>query len=72
MQRKELRHMAEKWPSSIVARGEVKRFTGGALSGKTVANFDAQGAGPVGRFKLGRQTVYPLESLVSWLEARCK
>jgi hypothetical protein len=72
MEIKELRDMARKWPSTVVARGQVKDFTGGALSGKTVANFDSQGTGPAGRFKLGRSTVYPLDSLVSWLETRAK
>ena len=72
MEIKELRDMAKKWPSTVVARGQVGTFTGGALSGKTVANFDSQGTGPAGRFKLGRSTVYPVASLVQWLEERCK
>jgi hypothetical protein len=71
MERIELRNMAKRWPSEIVARGEVRAFTGGAVSGKTVANFDSQGLGPEGRFRLGRQTVYPLGSLIEWLERRC-
>jgi hypothetical protein len=71
MERKELRDQAKRWPSTIVARGQVGTFTGGALSGKTVANADSQGTGPEGRFKLGRQTVYPVETFVAWLETRC-
>lgn len=71
MKKDELRSMVNKWPSSLVARNEVKSFTGGAFSGKSLANFDSQGTGPEGRFKLGRQTVYPVESLIMWLEERC-
>jgi hypothetical protein len=71
MDTKAFHNMAEKWPSTVVARGQVKTFTGGALSGKTVANADSQGNGPEGRFKVGRQTVYPVENFISWLEGRC-
>ncbi len=71
MDTKTFREMAEKWPSTVVARGQVKTFTGGALSGKTVANADSQGNGPEGRFKVGRQTVYPVTNFISWLEKRC-
>jgi hypothetical protein len=71
MRKNELRTMVEKWPSSVVARNEIKSFTGGAFTGKTLANFDSQGTGPEGRFKMGRQTVYPIDSLIVWLETRC-
>ncbi len=71
MDKKAFREMAEKWPSTVVARGQVKTFTGGALSGKTVANADSDGTGPEGRFKVGRQTVYPVATFISWLETRC-
>ncbi len=68
MDRKVLRDMAEKWPSTMVARSQVSIFTGGAISGKTVANADSQGTGPEGRFKVGRQIVYPVDAFISWLE----
>jgi hypothetical protein len=58
------------WPSPVVARTEIKKFTGGALSGRTVANLDSRGEGPEGRFRLGRKTVYPKDKLVEWLERR--
>lgn len=70
--KKEFQCMKEKWPSTVVARTQVRAFTGGALSGKTLANFDSQGIGPENRFRLGRQTVYPLEDFLKWLEKRCK
>ena len=72
MKRKELRTMAERWPSTVVARSQVKTFTGGAFSGKTLANADSEGTGPKGRFKLGRSTVYPVTSLIVWLEEHAK
>ncbi len=71
MKRKELDDMASHWPSTLVARSEVKKFTGGAISGKTLANFDSLGLGIPDRFKIGRQVVYPVQSLIRWLELQC-
>jgi len=61
---------AERWPSSGVARTEIERFTGGAVREKTMANLDSAGMGPAGRFRIGRKIVYPVASLVAWLESR--
>lgn len=66
----DLKSLKERWPSAVVARTEVKSFTGGVMSEKYMANLDCQGAGPEGSFKLGRKVVYPVDSLVSWLERR--
>lgn len=59
--------MATRWPSSVVARAEVKKFTGGGISPKTIANADSKGSGPEGRFLIGRRTCYPVTNLVDWL-----
>ena len=59
--------MAARWPSSAVARAEVKKFTGGGISPKSLANSDSEGAGPEGRFFIGRRVCYPVHSLVEWL-----
>jgi hypothetical protein len=64
--------MGEKWPSAVVARQEVGRFSGGAVSPKHLANLDCQGEGPKGRFRLGRSVVYPVECLVDWLRRRAE
>ena len=62
--------MIEKWPSAIVARTEIRQFSGGAIGGKFMANLDSQKKGPDGRFKIGRKTVYPVASVASWLRGR--
>ncbi|MEI8125747.1 MAG: hypothetical protein WCG42_08335 [Parachlamydiaceae bacterium] len=59
--------MAARWPSSIVARAEIKNFTGGGMSPKTLANADSEGTGPEGRFYMGRRICYPISSLITWL-----
>jgi len=62
--------MASKWPSSFVARTEVKRFSGGIISEKYLANLDCLGKGPAGRIRTGRKISYPVASFIEWLEAR--
>ena len=62
--------MAKNWHSQIVARREIARFTGGAVHPSYMANLDCVGLGPPGRFRIGRNIVYPLDSLVGWLKGR--
>lgn len=66
------REMADRWPSTVVARREVPRFTGGALSAGHLANEDSRGAGPRNRFRIGKVVAYPVVDLVEWLEARTR
>jgi hypothetical protein len=65
-----LRSLADRWPSSVVARTEIKQFTGGLVNEKYMANLDSQGAGPPGRMRCGRKIAYPVDGLVEWLEKR--
>ena len=65
-----LSHLADKWPSSIVSRSQVRNFTGGILSGRYLANLDSQGEGPEGRLRVGRQVAYRVDSLIRWMEKR--
>lgn len=58
------------WPSPLVARSEVSRFSGGILNSKTLANHDSDGTGPAGRVKIGRKIAYEKNSLISWIEGR--
>ncbi|HPD60850.1 MAG TPA: hypothetical protein PKV48_03710 [Thermodesulfobacteriota bacterium] len=64
--------MAERWPSAVVARTEIGSFTGGIVSEKYLANLDCQGRGPMGRFRIGRKIVYPVSSVLEWLEKRAE
>ena len=66
----DLSSLAEKWPSSHVVRKEISKFSGGIISAGYLANLDSQGQGPSGRILVGRQVVYPVESLIRWLEGR--
>jgi len=68
----DLSHLAERWPSPLIARSAVKNFTGGLLSEKYLANLDSQGKGPAGRVKIGRKIAYNVSQLISWLEGRAE
>lgn len=65
-----LASMADKWPSTWVARTEVEKFSGGIIGEKYLANLDSAGKGPAGRIRCGRKVVYPVAELVAWLESR--
>lgn len=62
--------MADNWPSEIIARTEIKVFTGGLISPKYIANLDSKGEGPSGRIKSGRKTGYQKKPFVDWLRDR--
>ncbi|MCJ7783485.1 MAG: hypothetical protein MUP41_06090 [Desulfobacterales bacterium] len=70
MSKVDLSSLAKKWPSSVVCRQEVRNFSGGIVSDRTLANYDAQGIGPPGRFKIGKKVIYPVDGFVKWLESR--
>ena len=63
--------LKERWPSAIVARTEIKRFSGGLISPKTMANLDSKGEGPPS-IRLCRKIGYPVDSLITWLTDRAK
>ena len=72
MERDVFNEMVARWPSSVVARAEVKKFTGGGISPKTIANADSDGTGPAERFFIGRRVCYPVSALVEWLRHNTK
>jgi hypothetical protein len=68
--RKTFTDMGERWPSSIIAREEAARFTGGAVSARYLANLDSLGKGPKERLRIGRKVAYPVASFIQWLNER--
>lgn len=69
--RRDFSELAEKWPSPIVARKEVGRFSGGLLHPRTLANIDSDPniEGPE-RIKMGRTVAYFTDSLVDFMNRR--
>ncbi len=64
--------MLEKWPSTLVAAPEVKKFTGGIIAGKTLANMASRGELVPKSVKIGNRRAYVANSLVDWLRKRSK
>ncbi len=64
--------MAEQWSSPLVAAPEVKRFSGGILSGKTLQNLSSLGQPVPESLKVGNKRAYVAESLADWLRQRSK
>lgn len=63
--------MAAKWPSAIVSRQEVGKFSGGLLNPRTLANMDSRGDWGVKKLTMGSKKVfYPVSELITWLRAR--
>ena len=60
----------DNWPTTFVARNDITRFTGGVYTPKTMCNEDYKGQGPENMFYIGRQAVYPVDSLCAWLIQR--
>ena len=54
----------------MIARKEVKYFTGGAISAKKLANDDYRAVGPAVRMKIGDTVVYPTPFLLAYLESQ--
>ncbi len=59
--------LAMKWPSAWVARKEVARFTGGVLSGKTLANLTSKGESVPVAIRVGNKVAYDVVELIDWL-----
>ena len=62
--------MAASWPSPIVARTEIEKFTGGLISEKYQSNLDSAGKGPNGRIRIGRKVAYTVTDYLTWLKDR--
>jgi hypothetical protein len=65
-----LKDLAARWPSAWVAREEIDRFSGGVLNPKYMANLDSKKIGIEDRIRIGRKIVYPVASVLKFLESR--
>lgn len=62
--------LKKKWPSAIVARKEVGKFSGGLLQPRNMSNLDSRGEGPIGKITIGRRVAYSVDSLIEWMQKR--
>jgi hypothetical protein len=61
-------HLADKWPSSLVARERIGDFTGGIWSPGYIANIDKTLG--LTRLRVGGKVAYRVEEVIAALEAR--
>ena len=65
----DFKRLKEKWPSQVVARSDVRNFTGGIVSPKSLANAESLGTGPRSH-RYGKKAFYDVDDLIEWLQAR--
>lgn len=66
----EFQLMVDSWENGpYVARSLVRKFSGGMLNPKTMANLDSLGEGPE-RVKFGNRVYYPVVKLAEWAQNR--
>ncbi|MFO8240605.1 MAG: hypothetical protein R6T90_06375 [Dissulfuribacterales bacterium] len=61
--------LTEKFPFGI-PRKEIGKATGNILHPRTSANLDCLGEGIPGRFKIGRNTIYNVRSVIDFIKAK--
>ncbi len=64
--------LVKRWPSPLVAREEVERFSGGILHPRTMSNLDSKMEGPKGRIRIGRKIAYSTDELARWMRERAE
>ena len=67
---KRLQDLRDKWPSAWVSRSHFDRFSGYAISGKTIANLESEGKGPAGKFFVGGKAAYSIDDAIEFLRER--
>ncbi len=59
------------WGCPLVARSEVRRFSGGLLNPRTLANLDVRGEIP-GKIMVGNRVAYQTAQLAGWMRERSR
>ena len=63
----DLSFMADKWPSAIVSRNNIEKFTGGLITGNGLKNQDKG----LTRIRRNQRVFYMVSELIPWLEKDC-
>lgn len=66
-----LQDAVDRWPSTVIARDQTDKFTGGLVNPRTVANHDSQGIGPKEPISIGRRRGYTVSSFAEYIASRC-
>jgi len=63
------KNLAERFPFGV-PRKEIGKATGNILHPSTCANNDCKNEGIYGRFKIGRNTVYPVQGVINYIKSK--
>jgi hypothetical protein len=66
----ELEKLLEKKFPFGIPRKEIGKATGSILHPRTCANNDCRQEGISGRFKIGRNTVYPVQGVIDFIRSK--
>lgn len=53
-----------------IPRKIIGKATGGVLNSRHCANLDCLGEGIKNRFKIGRNTIYPVQNVIDFIKAK--
>ena len=61
--------LTDKWPSTVVSRAELHKFSGGILNGRTMANRECrEDSDSIPRFRAGKKVFYQVQDVVEFLK----
>jgi hypothetical protein len=66
------KEMKKRWPSNVVVRADVGRFTGGILSPGSAKNIDSYGKGIPGAMRVGKKIVYSVDGVIEYLKSQTR
>ena len=55
-------------PKGYITRSEIKKITGGFLTGSTMSQLDFHGIGIKNRQQIGTKVVYNIDDFIEWLK----
>ena len=64
--------LKKSWPSPIVERQQLAKFSGGLLHPKTISNLDSRGCGISGKMRCGRKVYYNVDAVLAFIKSRPK
>lgn len=65
-----LQELVRAWPSNIVCRDQLGKFSANLLHPRTMSNADSRGEGPAGAIYFGRKVAYPTAAVADYIAAR--
>lgn len=66
-----LKQLEDKYPAGI-PRTQIGEATGHVLHPRTMSNRDSQGTGIKGRYRIGKNTIYPPKGVVDLLKTQAQ